>query len=303
MKIRAEEIASVIRREIETYRTSLDVADTGTVLEVGDGIARIHGLTNAMAGEMLEFENGISAQVMNLEEDSIGAVVLGDYLSIREGMKVRSTGKLLSVPVGDAVIGRVVDPLGNPLDGLGPVQSDAMRPLEVIAPGISDRQPVKQPLMTGIKAIAETLVVRNDGTVWDTFADARVEPLTGIAAVSTSGTSRCALADDGTVWTLDPSVSHVDGLTNVTEVVAHGSGVCRALRSDGRVWEARGSSMTQVAGITDAISISGGGGHVVFARMDGTVWGWGANTAGELGNGDSGPTAIVPSSSPVQVVF
>jgi F-type H+-transporting ATPase subunit alpha len=153
MKIRAEEIASVIRREIETYRTSLDVADTGTVLEVGDGIARIHGLTNAMAGEMLEFENGISAQVMNLEENSIGAVILGDYLEIREGMKVRSTGKLLSVPVGDAVIGRVVDPLGQPMDGLGPVQSDESRPLEVIAPGIADRQPVKQPLQTGIKAI------------------------------------------------------------------------------------------------------------------------------------------------------
>jgi F-type H+-transporting ATPase subunit alpha len=153
MKIRAEEIASVIRREIETYRTSLDVADVGTVLEVGDGIARIHGLENAMAGEMLEFENGTSAQVMNLEEDSIGAVILGDYLAIREGMKVRSTGKLLSVPVGDAVIGRVVDPLGQALDGLGPVQSDATRPLEVIAPGIADRQPVKQPLQTGIKAI------------------------------------------------------------------------------------------------------------------------------------------------------
>jgi F-type H+-transporting ATPase subunit alpha len=106
-----------------------------------------------MAGEMLEFENGISAQVMNLEENSIGAVILGDYLEIREGMKVRSTGKLLSVPVGDAVIGRVVDPLGQPMDGLGPVQSDESRPLEVIAPGIADRQPVKQPLQTGIKAI------------------------------------------------------------------------------------------------------------------------------------------------------
>jgi F-type H+-transporting ATPase subunit alpha len=106
-----------------------------------------------MAGEMLEFENGISAQVMNLEEDSIGSVILGDYLAIREGMKVRSTGKLLSVPVGDAVIGRVVDPLGRPMDGLGPIQSDAMRPLEVIAPGIADRQPVKVPLQTGIKAI------------------------------------------------------------------------------------------------------------------------------------------------------
>ena len=153
MKIRAEEIASVIRKQIEGYRTALDVADVGTVLEVGDGIARIHGLSRAMSSEMLEFENGVFAQVMNLEEDSIGAVILGDYLQIREGMSVRSTGRLLSVPVGDAVIGRVVDPLGQPLDGLGPIQTDARRPLEVIAPGIADRQPVKQPLQTGLKAI------------------------------------------------------------------------------------------------------------------------------------------------------
>jgi len=153
MKLRAEEITSVIRREIETYRSTLDVSDTGTVLEVGDGIARIHGLSVAKAGEMLEFENGIFCQVMNLEEDSIGAVILGDYLQVREGMKVRATGRLLSVPVGDAVVGRVVNPLGQALDGLGPVKSDTTRPLEVIAPGIADRQPVKQPLQTGIKAI------------------------------------------------------------------------------------------------------------------------------------------------------
>jgi F-type H+-transporting ATPase subunit alpha len=153
MKLRAEEITSVIRREIETYRSTLDVSDTGTVLEVGDGIARIHGLSNAKAGEMLEFENGIFCQVMNLEEDSIGAVILGDYLKVHEGMPVRATGRLLSVPVGDAVIGRVVNPLGQPMDGLGPIKSDASRPLEVIAPGIADRQPVKVPLQTGIKAI------------------------------------------------------------------------------------------------------------------------------------------------------
>ncbi len=153
MKIRAEEITSVIRREIETYRSTLDVSETGTVLEVGDGIARIHGLRNAMASEMLEFENGIFAQVMNLEEDSIGAVILGNYLEIKEGMRVKSTKRLLSVPVGDALIGRVVDPLGQPLDGLGPIKSSTTRPLELIASGIADRQPVKQPLQTGIKAI------------------------------------------------------------------------------------------------------------------------------------------------------
>jgi F-type H+-transporting ATPase subunit alpha len=153
MRIRAEEIASVIRREIESYRSTLDVSDTGTVLEVGDGIARIHGLTNAKAGEMLEFENGIFAQVMNLEEASIGAVILGDYLNIKEGMSVKATGRLLSVPVGDAIVGRVMNPLGQPIDGLGPIQTDGTRPLEVIAPGIAERQPVKQPLQTGIKAI------------------------------------------------------------------------------------------------------------------------------------------------------
>src|SRR4026209_835982 len=108
MKIRAEEITSVIRREIETFRATLDVSETGTVLEVGDGIARIYGLSNAMAGEMREFENGIFAQVMNLEESSIGAVILGNYLEITEGMKVKSTKRLLSVPVGYALIGRVV---------------------------------------------------------------------------------------------------------------------------------------------------------------------------------------------------
>jgi F-type H+-transporting ATPase subunit alpha len=153
MRIKAEEIASVIRREIETYRSTLDVSDTGTVLEVGDGIARIHGLANASAGEMLEFENGIFCQVMNLDEDSIGAVILGDYLKIREGMSVRGTGKLLSVPVGEGMIGRVVNPLGEPIDGLGPIKSEGSRPVEVIAPGIADRQPVKVPLQTGIKAI------------------------------------------------------------------------------------------------------------------------------------------------------
>ncbi|MEZ5066959.1 MAG: F0F1 ATP synthase subunit alpha [bacterium] len=153
MKIRAEEIASVIRQEIESYRSTLDVSDTGTVLEVGDGIARIHGLSNAKAGEMLEFENGVFAQVMNLEENSIGAVILGDYLKITEGMQVKATGRLLSVPVGKGVLGRVVDPLGQPLDGLGPIQQEGTRPLEIIAPGIADRQPVKQPLQTGIKAI------------------------------------------------------------------------------------------------------------------------------------------------------
>jgi F-type H+-transporting ATPase subunit alpha len=153
MKFKADEIASVIKQEISRYQAELDVAEVGQVLEVGDGVARIFGLSGAMAGEMLEFEGGAIGVVFNLEENSIGCVVMGDYLDIKEGNQVRCTGRLLSVPVGDALIGRVVDPLARPLDGKGPVQSEFRRPLEIIAPGIAERQPVKEPLQTGIKAI------------------------------------------------------------------------------------------------------------------------------------------------------
>ena len=153
MKIRAEEITSVLRKQIETYRSALDIADVGQVLEVGDGIARVYGLANAMAGELLEFEGSIYGQVLNLEESSIGAVIFGDYLQIKAGMQVRGTGRVLEVPVGPALIGRVVNPLGQPMDGLGPIRADRYRAVELIAPGIADRQPVKQPLQTGIKAI------------------------------------------------------------------------------------------------------------------------------------------------------
>ena len=153
MKFKADEIASVIKEEISRYQAQLDVAEVGRVLEVGDGVARVFGLANAMAGEMLEFENGAIGVVFNLEENSIGCVVLGDYLGVKEGDEVRTTGRLLSVPVGDVLVGRVVDPLGRPLDGKGPVQSEQRRPLEIIAPGIAERQPVKEPLQTGIKAI------------------------------------------------------------------------------------------------------------------------------------------------------
>ncbi|MDQ5836873.1 MAG: F0F1 ATP synthase subunit alpha [Acidobacteriota bacterium] len=135
------------------FSQQVQVSEVGTVIEVGDGIARIYGLRNAMAGELLEFENGTMGQVFNLEEDSIGAVVFGDYLSIKEGDTVKATGRLLEVPVGDAVIGRVVNPLGQPLDGQGPVETSETRPLEFKAPGVVERQPVKEPLQTGIKAI------------------------------------------------------------------------------------------------------------------------------------------------------
>jgi F-type H+-transporting ATPase subunit alpha len=153
MKFKADEIATIIKEEISRYTSVIDVAEVGKVLEVGDGVARIYGLPNAMAMEMLQFASGAVGVVFNLEENSIGTVVLGDYLAIKEGEEVRTTSQLLSVPVGEALIGRVVDPLGRPLDGKGPVQSPHRRPLEIIAPGIAERQPVNEPLQTGIKAI------------------------------------------------------------------------------------------------------------------------------------------------------
>ncbi|HSS79029.1 MAG TPA: F0F1 ATP synthase subunit alpha [Thermoanaerobaculia bacterium] len=153
MRFKVDEIASVIEEEIRKYRTEVDLSEVGKVLEVGDGIARIYGLTGAMAGERLEFANGAQGQVFNLEESSVGAVVLGDYLGIKEGDEVRRSGELLSVPCGPALIGRVVDPLGRPLDGLGVIETPHRRPLEFKAPGIAERQPVTEPLQTGIKAI------------------------------------------------------------------------------------------------------------------------------------------------------
>ena len=153
MKFKVGEISSVIRQEIENYRSEVDVSEVGRVLEVGDGIARLYGLSNCMAGELIEFQNGAFGQALNLEQTSVGAVILGDYLGIKEGDEVKRTGQLLSVPVGDAMIGRVVDPLGRPLDGRGVIESPHRRPLEHKAPGIAERQPVNQPLQTGIKAI------------------------------------------------------------------------------------------------------------------------------------------------------
>src|SRR5688572_31168368 len=146
MRFQPEEIVSVLKKEIEEFRSELDVAEVGTILEVGDGIARIHGLDRALAGEMLEFEGGVRGQVFNLEEGSIGAIVLGDYKDLKEGQTVRRTNALLEVPVGEAVIGRVVDALGNPIDGKGPVRAETTRLVDTIAPGIADRQPVKEPL-------------------------------------------------------------------------------------------------------------------------------------------------------------
>jgi F-type H+-transporting ATPase subunit alpha len=153
MAINVSEITSILQQEIANFDQKVGVSEVGTVIEVGDGIARVYGLRGAMAGELLEFENGTIGQVFNLEEDSIGAVLFGDYLSIREGDTVKSTGRLLEVPVGDAVIGRVLNPLGQPLDGGPAVATTDTRKLDIIAPGIAERKPVTEPLQTGIKAV------------------------------------------------------------------------------------------------------------------------------------------------------
>src|SRR3954454_2345882 len=153
MAINVAEITSVLKREIASFEQKVQVSEVGTVIEVGDGIARIYGLKGAMAGELLEFENGTMGQVFNLEEDSIGSVIFGNYLEIKEGDSVKATGRLLEVPVGEAVIGRVVNPLGQPLDGGPPIVTSERRKMDIVAPGIAERQPVKEPLQTGIKAI------------------------------------------------------------------------------------------------------------------------------------------------------
>ena len=153
MAMNVAEITNVLKKEIAGFEKRLEVTEVGTVIEIGDGIARIYGLKNAMSSELLEFENGVMGQVFNLEEDSIGAVIFGNYLEIEEGDSVKSTGRLLEVPVGDAVIGRVVNPLGQPLDGGPAIATTETRKLDIVAPGIAERQPVKEPLQTGIKAI------------------------------------------------------------------------------------------------------------------------------------------------------
>src|ERR687883_550786 len=153
MKLRPEEITSILKQRIEEYNVDTDLAEVGSVLQVGDGIARVYGLENAVALEMLEFEHGVTGLAFNLEEDNVGAALFGEWQHVKEGEPVRRTGTVASVPVGEGLLGRVVDPLGNPLDGKGPIESTETRPLEFKAPGVIARQPVKQPLQTGIKAI------------------------------------------------------------------------------------------------------------------------------------------------------
>ncbi len=153
MNLRPEEISSIIKEQIKNYSTKLEVSDVGTVIQVADGIARIHGLEKAMAGELLEFPNEIFGMVMNLEEDNVGAVLLGDTKNISEGDTVKTTGRVVEVPVGDAMLGRVVNALGQPIDGKGPIETTTYRPIERVASGVISRKSVDTPLQTGIKAI------------------------------------------------------------------------------------------------------------------------------------------------------
>jgi F-type H+/Na+-transporting ATPase subunit alpha len=153
LKLRPEEITAILRQRIEQYDVETDLAEVGTVLQLGDGIARIYGLENAGSLEMLELEHGVTGLAFNLEEDDVGVALFGDWEKVSEGEPARRTGRVASVPVGEALLGRVVDPLGNPLDGRGPIDAKERRPLEFKAPGVVERQPVKEPLQTGIKAI------------------------------------------------------------------------------------------------------------------------------------------------------
>src|SRR5881227_748589 len=153
MDIKAEEISKIIREQIGSFAVDVDVAEVGSIISVGDGIARVHGVDNAMAGEMLEFPKGVFGIALNLEEESVGAVLLGDFTEIKEGDPVKRTGRIISVPVGDEMLGRVVNALGQPIDGKGPIATKQYSPIERIAPGVVDRQSVKEPMQTGLKAI------------------------------------------------------------------------------------------------------------------------------------------------------
>src|SRR6476659_6156247 len=153
MEIKADEITKIIREQIEEYHAGVEISEIGSVISVGDGIARVYGLENAMAGELLEFPHGVMGLALNLEETQVGVVLLGDYTEIREGDQVKRTGRIMEVPVGEGMVGRVVNALAQPIDGKGPIASAQGSPIERLAPGVVDRQPVKEPLQTGIKAI------------------------------------------------------------------------------------------------------------------------------------------------------
>ena len=160
MAIRSDEITSIIKSEIQGFDAGADVSGVGTIVEVGDGIAQVFGLSGALAQELLDFGNGIMGMAFNLEEETVGALILGDYTSLKEGDQVKTTGRIVEVPVGDALIGRVVNPLGEPIDGKGPIETKSTRPIERIAPGVIVRQPVDTPVQTGNPDVLATSYVR-----------------------------------------------------------------------------------------------------------------------------------------------
>src|ERR1051325_8184869 len=151
--IRADEISKIIRQQIEGFSAGVEVSEVGTVIQAGDGIAEIYGRERVMAGELLDLPHEVAGIALNLEEDKVGAILFGNYEKIKEGDEVRRTKRIMSVPVGEEVIGRVVDPLGRPLDGRGPIETNQFNPLEKIAPGVMDRQPVREPMLTGLQAM------------------------------------------------------------------------------------------------------------------------------------------------------
>jgi F-type H+-transporting ATPase subunit alpha len=150
VKLRPEEITAILKERIKDFEVETDLAEVGTVLQVGDGIARVYGLESAASMEMLEFDHGVTGVALNLEEDNVGAALFGDWEQVKEGEPVRRTGRVASVPVGEELVGRIVDPLGNPIDGGPPLKAAETRALEFKAPGVVDRQPVKEPLQTGL---------------------------------------------------------------------------------------------------------------------------------------------------------
>src|SRR4051794_19413164 len=158
-QIKADEITQLIRAQIENYETKIAVDEVGTIITLGDGIARCHGLDKVMAGELLSFPHGIAGIALNLEEDQVGVVLLGEYTELKEGDEVKRTGRIMSVPVGESLIGRVVNSLGQPIDDKGPIATDKFIALERIAPGVIDRQPVREPMATGLKAIDSMIPV------------------------------------------------------------------------------------------------------------------------------------------------
>src|SRR3954453_21396465 len=153
MDIKAEEISKIIREQIGSFAATVDVAEVGSIISIGDGIARVHGVDNAMAGEMLEFPHGVFGIALNLEEESVGTVLLGEFKDIKEGDLVKRTGRIMSVPVGEELLGRVVNALGQPIDGKGPIATKQFSPIEPLAPAVVKRQGVREPLQTGLKAI------------------------------------------------------------------------------------------------------------------------------------------------------